>query len=238
MTIVPVPMAAALGSEAVNARTSFGYPWTSDDSNIATVKTPAPAAPSELLATPMSDTEINLFWTDNTDAETRFYIERCQGDGCTGFAPHTDVAGDATSYQDTGLAVSTSYSYQVRAYKDAKHDWYSPYSAPATGKTFPDPATGLSAVPLTSRMIKLTWSDNATDEEGYEIEVKVWNGRFIRTGRVDANETSYIDKVGIEPGQTYVYRVRPYRGVDMSPYSNEADATPELSDGDGTCSQP
>jgi hypothetical protein len=85
-------------------------------------------------------------------------------------------------------------------------------------------------------MIRLDWADNGSDEEGYEIEVKVWNGRFTQTAKVAADVTSYTDRVGIDEQSTYVYRVRPYRGEDVSPYSNEASVTtPEFSEGDNTC---
>ncbi len=85
-------------------------------------------------------------------------------------------------------------------------------------------------------MIRLDWEDNGSDEEGYEIEVKVWNGRFIQTAKVDADVTTYTDRIGIDGETTYVYRVRPYRGTDQSPYSNEASVvTPEFSVGDNTC---
>ncbi len=85
-------------------------------------------------------------------------------------------------------------------------------------------------------MIQLDWEDNSSDEEGYEIEVQVWNGRFIQTAKVDADVVSYVDRVGIDPETRYVYRVRPYRGTDRSPYSNEASVvTPVFSEGDNTC---
>ncbi|NJC87773.1 MAG: fibronectin type III domain-containing protein [Desulfuromonas sp.] len=84
-------------------------------------------------------------------------------------------------------------------------------------------------------MIELKWTDLGEDEDGYEIEVMVWNGRFIKTGEVPANATRYIDRVGIEPEQLYTYRVRPFRGDAKSPYSNEASAQPTIDLEDGTC---
>src|SRR6266498_3395260 len=43
----------------------------------------APAAPSNLAATAVSSSQINLSWTDNATTEDGFTIERCSGAGCT-----------------------------------------------------------------------------------------------------------------------------------------------------------
>src|SRR5437764_14391007 len=40
-------------------------------------------------------------------------LARCQGAGCTSFAPLGTTAG--TTYADAALAANTSYSYRVRA---------------------------------------------------------------------------------------------------------------------------
>jgi hypothetical protein len=85
-------------------------------------------------------------------------------------------------------------------------------------------------------MIRLNWVDNGVDEDGFEIEVKVWNGRFIKTATVATGVITYTDHVGIEEKMEYVYRVRPYRDDDKSPYSNEAAVnTLDYNEGDNTC---
>src|SRR5207247_1882739 len=83
------------------------------------VDTQAPTAPGNLVATPISSTQITLTWTASTDnvAVTSYVVQRCQGAGCTTFAQIGERSG--TSINDvTGLVVGTSYSYRVRA-KDA-----------------------------------------------------------------------------------------------------------------------
>jgi hypothetical protein len=54
-------------------------------------------------------------WTAATDnvGVTGYRVERCAGAGCTNFAQIATPT--ATSYSDTGLTASTSYSYRVRA---------------------------------------------------------------------------------------------------------------------------
>src|SRR5258705_12379448 len=77
--------------------------------------TTPPTAPGGLTATSASSTQINLAWTASTDnvGVTEYKVERCQGIGCTTFSQIATSTG--TTYDDTGLAASTSYSYRVRA---------------------------------------------------------------------------------------------------------------------------
>src|SRR5207302_919194 len=51
--------------------------------------TQAPTAPTNLSATAASWSQINLSWTASTDnvGVTGYPVERCQGAGCTSFAP-------------------------------------------------------------------------------------------------------------------------------------------------------
>ncbi|GLX68673.1 fibronectin type III domain-containing protein [Paenibacillus glycanilyticus] len=73
--------------------------------------TTAPTAPTNVAATAASASQINLNWTASTDNV-----------GVTGYNVYRGgvLAGSAagTSYSDTGLTASTSYSYTVKA-KDA-----------------------------------------------------------------------------------------------------------------------
>jgi chitodextrinase len=74
-----------------------------------------PSAPTSLLVTAVSSSQLNLSWTASTDnvAVSGYKVERCQGSACSNF---TQVAAPTgTTYNDTGLAGSTSYSYRVRA---------------------------------------------------------------------------------------------------------------------------
>ncbi len=95
--------------------------------------TTPPTAPSSLTATAASSSQINLSWTASTDnvGVTGYRVERCQGAGCSNFVQVATPAG--TTYSDTGLAASTSYSYRVRA-SDAAGN-LGPYSNTAGATT-------------------------------------------------------------------------------------------------------
>jgi len=72
-------------------------------------------APSDLTATAINETQIDLSWTDNSPNEDGFSIERST-DGVI-FAEIDTVGTDVTTYSDTGLTRGTTYYYRVRAFK-------------------------------------------------------------------------------------------------------------------------
>jgi chitodextrinase len=73
--------------------------------------TPA-SAPASLTATAISTSQINLSWTASTDnvGVAGYKMERCSGAACLNFAQIATPT--ATTFNDTGLAPSTSYSYR------------------------------------------------------------------------------------------------------------------------------
>ena len=110
---------------------------------ITSSDTTAPSAPTNLTATAASSTQINLTWTASTDnvGVTGYRIDRCEGASCSSF---TQVGNStATSFSDTGVLPSTSYSYEVQA-SDAAGN-LSTFSKTASATT---PATPPAAVTL------------------------------------------------------------------------------------------
>lgn len=80
--------------------------------------------PSNLTAQPISKTQINLAWQDNSSNETGFKIERSPNN-TTGWAQIATVGANVTTYANTGLSCGTSYFYRVRAYNASDHSSYS-----------------------------------------------------------------------------------------------------------------
>jgi hypothetical protein len=128
----------------------------------ATVAAPtAPAAPSGLTASAASSSQINLSWADNSGNEDGFAIERCQGAGCSNFAEIASVGAGSTSYPNTGLSASTSYSYRVRAFNAAG---YSGYSNTATATT----SGAATNTGLLSSTANAAVTSGAGDNNGYQ----------------------------------------------------------------------
>jgi hypothetical protein len=91
-----------------------------------------PAAPSNLTATAVSSSRIDLSWTDNSNNETRFEIERSTDNAS--FTKIAEVGANVTSYSNTGLSRNTTYYYRVRA---CNGDGCSGYSNTASARTPP-----------------------------------------------------------------------------------------------------
>src|SRR6266498_4095062 len=184
------------------ASTSYSYRVRANNgagssaySNTATATTSltAPAAPTNLLATAASSSQINLSWTDNATNEDGFQIERCSGAACTAFTQIATVGPNVTAYSNTGLAASTSYSYRVRANNGAGSSAYSNTATATTSLTAPAAPTNLLATAVSSSQINLSWTDNATTEDGFQIERCLGGSctTFVEITTLGANSTTY-----------------------------------------------
>jgi len=104
----------------VSAINSVG---TSSPSNTATTTTPvqlsAPQPPSSLVASAASSSQINLSWiapTNNGGSTiTGYKIERSTSGGSTWSTIVSNTGSTTTTYSDTGLSPSTTYTYRVSA---------------------------------------------------------------------------------------------------------------------------
>jgi len=125
-----------VGIEAYTpAFTFMGWEGGDTAGGPATPDTQAPTSPGMLTAIAVSGSQINLMWTEAMDnvGVTGYLVERCQGAGCTTFVQIMTVTG--TTYNDTGLAANTSYSYRVRATDAASN--LSAYSNVTSATTLP-----------------------------------------------------------------------------------------------------
>ena len=87
--------------------------------------TTIPIAPSNLVATAVSKTQIDLAWTDNATNEDGFKIERCSGASCANFSQIATVGANVRNYSNSGLKRNTTYRYRVRAFNTSGNSAYS-----------------------------------------------------------------------------------------------------------------
>jgi fibronectin type 3 domain-containing protein len=159
-----------------------------------------------------------LSWTDNSNNETEFKIERSTDAGVT-FTEIATVGANVTTYADTGLTQLTTYSYRVRASNSAGDSAYS--NTATVALVLPAAPTNLAASGVgNSGQVNLTWTDNSNNETGFQVE-RSTDSTFAMPviAPMPANTTSYRDSNAVK-GQTYYYRVAAINIVGLSAYSN------------------
>lgn len=104
----------------VTAFNSAGSSLPSGVMNVSTPSAPAnaPVAPSNLQASAIAPSLVNLSWLDNSNNESSFYIERSSDNGST-FRVIAVIAANVLNYQDYNLIEQTTYIYRARAVNQA-----------------------------------------------------------------------------------------------------------------------
>ena len=209
---------------ARNATDSSG--WSNVDSATTQAASNPVAAPTNLDATAVSSSQIDLVWTDNSANETEFVLER---DTSASFnAPQAvTLPANTTGYQSTGLTPSTTYHYRVRARNATEQ---SQFSAPdsATTQAAPNPVAApsdLSASAVSASQINLQWADNASNETGFVVE-RDTSSSFSspQATNLGANATTH-SATGLSADTTYHFRVRARNASESSGWSNTASDT-------------
>jgi hypothetical protein len=144
----------------------------------------------------------------------------------TPYAGRTIMHCHILEHEDQGAMgwadVQVANSIPRPTFPDAGYD-KGPYQLGDPPDPPPSAPSGLSATAVSDTEIDLAWTDNANDEDGFDI-FQSTGGSFIIRGTVAADVTTYSD-TNLEPSTTYTYRVRARRGDDVSNYSNDASAT-------------
>lgn len=188
-------------------------------SQISWVNTYYTLAPSALVATLISSSQINLTWTDNSSNEDSYVVERSLTSG-SGFAALATLPANTVAYSDNTVSEGVSYFYRVTALKAC---YQSPYSNEATATTpFNAPTVSAIAAP-TPLAASLTFADNSTIEDNVILERSLTTGTgFTVLATLAANTTTYTDNTVTE-GITYFYRLRNLKTPSTySAYSAEA----------------
>jgi len=101
----------------------LGIPSADATVSISVVVPTAPLAPTALLATAISSSEIDLQWTDNSRDEDGFQIERSNDNKSWKLV--ATVGPNVSNYSNTGLSGNKTYAYRVRAFNRAGTSDYS-----------------------------------------------------------------------------------------------------------------
>jgi len=190
-----------------------------------------PTAPTNLTAAAASTAQVNLSWTDNSNDETSFKIERKTGSGGT-YSQIATTGTNVVTFSNTGLTAGTTYFYRVRASNSSGNSAYTNEASatPVADTTAPNAPTGLTTTAVAWNQIDLSWTAS-TDNVGvigYRVE------RCLGASCTDFVElaaptgTNLSDGVtgGVCGGMTYRYRVRAADAAgNLSGYSTVMSAT-------------
>jgi|GEM_PF-1763337 len=184
-----------------------------------------------------SSSAIKITWKDQSNDETKFKIQEKSGGYWTwamqgwfswgwvwidNWVDVVEVASNITTYTHVGLNPSTTHTYRVAAVRSAGTG-YSTNTGNATTWALAAPTLN-SVTAQSATKVNLGWTDNTTDEDGFQIErgTKNWLGAYrwtTLTPNAVANAVSYQNS-GLTPSTTYYYRLRTVRGPFYSAYSN------------------
>jgi hypothetical protein len=183
-----------------NGRVYVGSEYSVSVFGLFAAATSTPTAPSGLGGMALSDTQIQLSWTNTATNATGIKIERSL-DGTT-FTQIAILPRDASTYTDTGLTGSTQYYYRVRATNQLGDSPYSNLNNTPTRIA----TSVLTVTNVCSSEIDLVWTRVGNDH--YDVERAADGVTFARVASVPVTETTYSD-IGLARG-TYTYRIRAF----------------------------
>ena len=156
-----------------------------------------PAPPSNLQATAISGSQINLAWTDNSNNEAAFKLERKTGSN----GAYTEIAVlgvGRTNYSDTGLAPATTYFYRIRAFNSGGDSAYSNEASATTPDTIPPAAvTNLATGAVTTTSVALSWT--APGDDGNTGTASSYDIRYSTSGPITGANWAAATQASGEP---------------------------------------
>lgn len=163
-------------------------------------------APSNFEILVTNPSTILLYWTDQSNNEEGFKIDRKRGDN-EWVVEYLTLTENTTSVNDT-ISSSIDYSYRLYSYIG---DENSSYLSQHLTIDFPPP-TNLELTQLSLTSVLITWTDNCENENGYIIDRKLndndWELEYFSC---DENTTSITDNNA--PHLTEItYRVHAFSG--------------------------
>jgi PA14 domain/Glycosyl hydrolase family 10/Fibronectin type III domain len=196
--------------------------------------TTIPAAPTSLTASAASATQINVTWVDNANNETGFELDYSTSSTFASGVTTVNLGANITGASVTGLAASTTYYFRVRSTNSAGDSANSSTANATTqaGATVPAAPSGVAAAVASSSQINVTWTDNSTNETGFEVDYSTSStfASGVTTLTTGSNVTSR-SVTGLAASTTYYFRVRATNATGDSANSNTANATTQAASG-------
>lgn len=189
-----------------------------------------PERPLISSATQSATSQIFLEWTDNSAAESGFLIEASINGSADFQRIGSALPANTSSSTISGLKIDSSYRFRVQSFvvntnKTPSDTVYSGYSEVSNVLTMSETVSapgGLISFQVEGlEVLEFRWTDFATNESGFELQLSNDNGVNWSNQRLyPANTVSTYYITGLETGTTYIGRVRAYI-VDSESPTNE-----------------
>jgi hypothetical protein len=176
-----------------------------------------PNAPSQTDARPALGGGIQITWVDNATNEDGFRVERSLDAGAT-WEVRATIARNGVLARDSGVTFEQEACYRVVAFNALGDS--PPSNIDCTA--FPKVPTDLRAVAVGSA-IELTWTDNSSVEDSYELWRYDGTAAWAVLVRLPANTTGYRD-TAVAADVTYQYTAMAKRDGWAYWQSNQANA--------------
>jgi cytochrome c553 len=212
----------------IRASNTAGNSSWSNTANVTTQATvTTPLAPSNLAATAASGTRVNLTWTDNSNNEVSFNIQRAANTGFSSGLTNMTATAGSSAFSDTTAVQNTAYYYRIRATNTAGNSTWSNTVNVTTSSTVTAPSapSNLVATAASGTRVNLTWTDNSSNEVGFRIQ-RATNSGFtlgVTNATATANVNTYGD-TAVVSGTTYYYRLLATNNAGESAWSNVVSA--------------
>ncbi|HSB83923.1 MAG TPA: fibronectin type III domain-containing protein, partial [Nitrosarchaeum sp.] len=174
-----------------------------------------PSSPTDVTATAISSTQINLFWNapsnDGASPITGYKIEYKSGSGSYSVLSTTVD----TTFSHTGLTTGTVYTYKVSAINSvgtstASSEISVTPTSSSTG-SLPNSPTNLSGYASSPTQATLFWSAPTNNGGypiiGYKIEYRINSGSYTELISNTASTSTTYSHTGLSTNSVYTYRV-------------------------------
>ena len=179
----------------------------------------APNAPTITGFSSITETSMLISWIDNANNEDEYRVYRNTVNIKPGTALVT-IAANSTNYPASGLTCGTTYYWWIEAYNTTGSADDTDSQATGSCVTPPDTPTNLQFSSIDETSMDLTWTDNATDEDGYRVYRSLSNTKpGTPLTSLSANTTSY-SATGLTCNTTYYWWVEAYNTAGASDVTN------------------